>query len=62
MEVPLVVLVARMMHWDPWSETVPSLGILFRLALVGDDGAEHFHDVQSSGHVGQDACETHVFL
>ena len=45
-----------------WWETVPPLGLLFRLALGGDGGAERFHGVQLGRHVGQDSRETHVVL
>ena len=45
-----------------WWETVTTLGILFRLALGGDDGAERFRGVQPGCHVDHDACDTHVVL
>ena len=41
---------------------VSSLGLLFRLALDSDNGAEHFRGVQPGRHVGQYARETHVVL
>ena len=45
-----------------WLETVAALGLLFRLALGKDDGAERFCGVQPGRHVGHDAHETHVVL
>ena len=45
-----------------WWEAVPPLGLLFRLALGGDDRADLFRGVQPVRHVGQDARETHVVL
>ena len=45
-----------------WWETVPTLGLLFHLALGGNDGAERFCGVQPSCYVSQDARETHVVL
>ena len=45
-----------------WWETVPPLGILFHLALGGDNRADRFCGVQPGSHVGQDACETHMVL
>ena len=49
MEVPVVALAARMTRW--W-EKVPTLGLLFRLAMGGGDGAERFRSVQLVRHVG----------
>ena len=45
-----------------WWETVPPLGLLFRLVIGGDDGVERFCSVQPGPHVGQDAHETRVVL
>ena len=45
-----------------WWETVPPLGLLFCLALGGDNGAERFCGVQLGRHVRQDARKTHVVL
>ena len=39
---------------------VPSFGLIFRLALGGDDWVEHFCGVKPGRYVGQDARETHV--
>ena len=45
-----------------WWEAVLPLGLLFRLALGGEDGEERFRGVQPVHDVGQDARETHVVL
>ena len=43
-------------------EAVPYVGILFFLALGGEDGAERFCGLQPGHHVGQEARETCVIL
>ena len=45
-----------------WWETVPPLGLLFHLALGGDDRSELLCGVQPGRHIFQDAHETHVVL
>ena len=43
-------------------ETVPSLGLLFCLALGSNDGEERLHGFKPGCHIGQAARETHVVL
>ena len=43
-------------------EAVPPRCLLFRLALGGNDGTEHFSCMQPGRHVGKDARETQVVL
>ena len=43
-----------------WWETVPPIGLLFCLALGGDNGVERFRG--PGRHISQDTRETHVVL
>ena len=45
-----------------WGEAVPPLCLLFRLALVDNNGTERFGCMQPGRHVGKEARETQVVL